>query len=75
MDMKCMSHSTQNRMKPNTARPCMASSSRAMPGPGSGPRSGDPGLEGRGWGSGGTGDRGTGWGATGLGSVQAEDEC
>lgn len=30
MDMKCMSHSTKNRMKPNTARPCMARSSRAM---------------------------------------------
>ena len=30
MDMKCISHSTKNRMKPNTARPCMASSSTAM---------------------------------------------
>lgn len=25
-----MSHSTKNRMKPNTAKPCMARSSRAM---------------------------------------------
>lgn len=30
MDMKCMSHRTTNRMKPKTASPCMARSSRAM---------------------------------------------
>lgn len=28
--MRCMSHRTKNRMKPNTAIPCMASSRRAM---------------------------------------------
>lgn len=30
MDMKCMSHSTTNSSKPNTARPCITTSTRAM---------------------------------------------
>lgn len=34
MDMKCISHSTKNRMKPNTASACMAMSSTAMVLPG-----------------------------------------
>lgn len=32
MDMKCMSQSTKKRIRPNTANPCMASSSRAIAG-------------------------------------------
>ncbi|KAK5600801.1 hypothetical protein CRENBAI_009713 [Crenichthys baileyi] len=30
MDMKCMSHSTTNRTKPNTEKPCRATSRGAM---------------------------------------------